>query len=183
MKSMTHPISMRFIVLFIALLLSGTVSTGHADEPELSNEEADSIALAAVDGIFFDWRIDPVFFRTNGMTVVTLPRYYFPDDNPTNPPNHAAVVWIDNSTKRVVPNPGLVPLTDERAIFIATNSILVPFDHGKTISIARPASLTVVTLPRRDVTISGFVYTNGFAAKVWIDTETEVVLGIEGEPD
>lgn len=171
------------ILLNSALLLFGIALASLADEPVLSDEEAENIALSAVDGIFFDWQRETVFDRTNGMTIVTLPRYRFAGDNPTNPPNHAAVVWIDNSTKRVVPNPGLVPLTDERAIFIATNSILVPFDHGKTISIARPASLTVVTLPRQDVTISGFVYTNGSAAKVWIDTETEVVLGIEGEPD
>ena len=183
MKSMTKSSAIVPTILFIALLPFGMASTGRADESALSDEEADAIAIKAVDGIFIDWRVDPIFTRTNGMTVVTLPRYYFPDDNPTNPPSHAAVVWIDDSTGSVIPNPGLIPLTDEQAIFIATNGIRIPFDQRKPISVDRRASLTVVTLPRPDMTLAGFTYTNGCAAKVWIDTETKAVLGVGREAD
>ena len=103
MKSMTKSSAIVPTILFIALLPFGMASTGRADESALSDEEADAIAIKAVDGIFIDWRVDPIFTRTNGMTVVTLPRYYFPDDNPTNPPSHAAAkVWIDTETKAVL---------------------------------------------------------------------------------
>ncbi len=183
MRTISHLTFLPAVFTFSTLLFFCMESTGMADEPALSDEEAENIALATVDGIFFDWQQESVFDRTNGMTVVTLPRYRFAGDNPTNPPNHAAVVWIEDATRLVVPNPGLVPLSDEQAVLIATNAVLVPFDHEKSISVARPASLTVVTLPRPDVAISGFVYTNGFAAKVWIDTETRTIIGIEGEPD
>lgn len=172
------------ILLNSALLLFGIALASLADEPVLSDEEAENIALSAVDGIFFDWQRETVFDRTNGMTIVTLPRYRFAGDNPTNPPNHAAVVWIDDSTRTVVPNPGLVPLSDEQAISIATNGNDIAFDSSKPISVVRTASLTMVSLPRQDRTVyPGFVYTNGYAAQVWIDTETQVVLGIEVEAD
>ena len=155
-----------------------------ASQTNLSEEEAEEIALQAIDGVIFDWRQETMFSHTNGMTVVTFPRHYFPGDNPTNPPDHAAVVWIDDSTRTVVPNPGLVPLSDEQAISIATNGNDIAFDSSKPISVVRTASLTMVSLPRQDRTVyPGFVYTNGYAAQVWIDTETQVVLGIEVEAD
>ncbi len=155
-----------------------------AGQTELSDGEAEGIALEAIDGVVFDWRQEAMFSHTNGMTVVTFPRYYFPGDNPTNPPDHAAVVWIDDSTRTVVSNPGLIPLSDEQAISIATNGNDIAFDSSKPISVIRIASLTMVSLPRQDRTVyPGFVYTNGYAAQVWIDTETQTVLGVEVEAD
>lgn len=62
-------------------------------------------------------------------------------------------------------------LSDEEADAIAIKAV------------DRRASLTVVTLPRPDMTLAGFTYTNGCAAKVWIDTETKAVLGVGREAD
>lgn len=153
-----------------------------AQESILSNEEIITIARTATLGVHFDRSRDISIVRTNGTAIVSFPRKPFRRSDPTNGIDHAAIVWVDETSGTLLSNPNLVPLSDERALFVATNAIPIPFDCSKTVRVDRASSLTLVTLPDHDYeTAPGRVYRDAFLAKIWIDTETETVVdGVMG---
>ena len=171
MKSISAQLFARLYCLFA---FGSTIVLGDS----VSDADAIRIADTALLDIPYGLEEPIGVVRTNGVVVVTFPADL--DGIQTNMPLHAAVVWIDESSSEILPNPGLVPLSDSEAIQIATNQVPIPFDHSKTVRVDRASSLTRVTLPAPDLEIvPGVFYTNGFASRIWIDTQMKMVLDVE----
>lgn len=123
--------------------------------------------------------------RTNQMARIVFPRYFFRDQNPTNGPDHAAIVWLDESTGDILPNPDLVPLSDEQAVQIARACCRPEiFDHSSSNQVLRIASLTIVSVypqPRQGPDGSMAPHYPSFF--VWIDTETQFPFGVSMVPN
>lgn len=152
----------------------------HGDAPPLTNVEAERIALEALDGLPFDWQSDFGFEQTNGVMVVTLPRLYFPGE--TNGPVYAARLRIDQNSRALLPEPGLLPLSDAEAVSIAVSEEPdFPFATNKPPTIRRIGTVTAVTFFRPPTPLpGGIVETNtSFSREFWIDTLTRMVLGVE----
>ena len=68
-------------------------------------------------------------------------------------------------------------MSDEQAVFIATNAVPIPFDHSKTVRVERASSVILVTLPDKNHVIApDIVVSNATLAKIWIDVESQSVL-------
>ncbi|MBQ9727794.1 MAG: hypothetical protein IJV65_09860 [Kiritimatiellae bacterium] len=166
-----------FIARSAFLLTVFAMSIASAQPTEETDEELVELAKTAILGVHFDRVRSPSVFKTNGVAVVTFPRKFFGSNQSTNGIDHAATVWIDESTRSVLPNPELIPLSDERALYLATNSVPIPFDNSKTVRVDRASSLTLVTLPDKDRQIApDVVFHDAFLCKIWIDTATETIV-------
>ena len=165
------------IMTCIVLILSLTPLWTMATEP-LSDDDAIELARTAILNVPFDHRISIDLEMTNGLQKVVFPRKWSRGSSATNSARFAATVFIDPETRKVVPNPGLIPLSDEQAVFIATNAVPIPFDHSKTVRVDRASSVTRVTIPDKDREIAPEVFVRDAPLVwVWIDTETQTSLG------
>ena len=174
----------------IQLLLFCVCCFGHAmawadENPALSDETLVASAESALQGFYFqyDRSREVLVTRTNQMVRIVFPRYYFRGQSPTNGPDHAAVVWLDENSGAVLPNPGLVPVSDDEAVRIALNYCRPEiFEHSSSNEVRRTASLTVVSVypePRSGGDPAA-LFPLFF---IWIDTETKVPLGIVMAPN
>ena len=174
------------LFLFGALCLSHV--EGWADEtPPLS----DAALVARAESTFrwcyfqYDRSRDVLVERTNQMARVVFPRCYFQGQSQTNGPDHAAVVWLDEHSGDVLPNPGLVPLSDDEALQIARNHCRPEiFEHSSSNQVHRTASLTVVSLFPQPRQIPGGDRAARFPLFfIWIDTETKFPYGVTMAPN
>lgn len=157
-------------------ILLAVVSLAVADEiPD--DSVAIELAKTAILNVPFDKSGTIIVETTNNLTKVVFPRRRNYSVHSSSPALYAATVYIDETNETIVPNPDLTALSDEQAIFIATNAVPIPFDHSKTVRVDRASSVTLVTLPDRNYSIGpGIVLTNAPLAWIWIDTETASVL-------
>lgn len=173
------------LFLFGALCLSHVA--GWADEPAtLSDEAFIARAESALQWFCFqyDRSRDVIVERTNRMARVVFPRH-FGNQCPTNGPDHAAVVWLDEQSGEVLPNPGLVPLGDDEAVQIARTYCRPEiFEHSSSNVVLRTASLTVVSVYPQPRRIPGGDPAAQFPLFfVWIDTETKFPLSVGMSPN
>lgn len=174
------------LFLFGALCLSHVA--GLADEtPTLSEEALVARAESALQWLYFqyDRSRDVLVERTNQMARVVFPRYYFRGQSPTNGPDHAAVVWLDERSGDVLPNPGLVPLSDGEAVQIARDYCRPEiFEYSSSNQVHRTASLTVVSVYPQPRPIPGGDHAARFPSFfIWIDTETKFPYGVMMAPN
>ena len=89
---------------------SAIFETGENEMPasSLSNEEAVEIAKRSFAESPLADTPSPVIRREEGKTVVYLPRWQRPDAPSREFPKDWLPVWIDDSTKKVVPSPSSV---------------------------------------------------------------------------
>lgn len=142
-----------------------------------TDESLIELAKTAILDVPFDTDAAISVETTNGLKKVVFPRKASQSSRSVSSAQFAATVFIDPATESVVPNPGLASLSDEQAIFIATNAIPIPFDHSKTVRVDRASSVTRVTLPDRNYAVRpGIVFEEQPRAWIWLDTETASVL-------
>lgn len=178
----------RILVLFLFGALCLSHEAGLADDtPAMSDEALVARAESALQWFYFqyDRSRDVLVERTNQMARVVFPRYYFRGQSPTNGPDHAAVVWLDEQSGSVLPNPGLVPLSDDEAVQIARDHCRPEiFDHASSNQVHRTASLTVVSLfPQPRQIPDGDQATRFPLFFIWIDTETKFPYGVMMAPN
>lgn len=161
----------------VILILGTAMSHSAFSEGTPTDESLIELAKTAILDVPFDTDAAISVETTNGLKKVVFPRKASQSSRVASPAQFAATVFIDPSTESVVPNPGLASLSDEQAIFIATNAIPIPFDHSKTVRVDRASSVTRVTLPDRNYAVRpGVVFEGQPRAWIWLDTETASVL-------
>lgn len=172
--------NMRITVACLVAFSTGIVPAlclAKADERPDSDDAVIEVAKTAILNVPFDHDAPITIETTNGLKKVIFPRKANQSVHASSPAQFAATVFVDPTTWSVVPNPGLPTLSDEQAVFIATNAVPIPFDHSKTVRVDRASSVTLVTLPDRNYLIGpSIVLTNAPLAWIWLDTETASVL-------
>lgn len=142
-----------------------------------TDEELIELAKTAILDVPFDTSATISVETTNGLKKIVFPKKASQSGRVASPAQFAATVFVDPATESVIPNPGLSPLSDTLAVFIATNAIPIPFDNSKTVRVDRASSVTLVTLPDRDYSVrQGVVIVDQPRAWIWLDTETASVL-------
>ena len=172
--------NMRITVACLVAFSTGIVPAlclAMADEGPDSDDAVIEVAKTAILNVPFDHDAPITIETTNGLKKVIFPRKANRSVHASSPAQFAATVFVDPTTWSVVPNPGLPTLSDEQAIFIATNAVPIPFDLSKTVRVDRASSVIRVTLPDMNHEIApNVVVSNSPLAWIWIDAESQSVL-------
>lgn len=166
-----------FFHVAVNLILATAMSFSTLAEGVPTDESLIELAKTAILDVPFDTDSAISVETTNGLKKVVFPRKASQSSRAVSSAQFAATVFIDPATESVVSNPGLASLSDEQAVFIATNAIPISFDHSKTVRVDRASSVTRVTLPDRSYAVRpGIVFEEQPRAWIWLDTETASVL-------
>lgn len=161
--------------LFIDILYMSSCPASADETP--SDVAVIELAKTAILGVPFNRDATITVETTNSLKKVVFPRKTNQSVHALSPARFAATVFVDPATESVVPDPSLTPLSDEQAVFIATNAVPIPFDHSKTVRVERASSVILVTLPDKNHVIApDIVVSNAPLAKIWIDVESQSVL-------
>ena len=166
-----------FSALVSATILFMSLVRPAMGDGTMTDEAVVELAKTAILGVPFDGNGTISVEVTNGLKKVVFPRKQNQSVHASSPARFAAMVFVDPATGSVVPNPGLTPLSDERAISIATNAVPIPFDHSKTVRVDRASSVIRITLPDKNHSIApDIVVSNAPLASIWIDSDSQSVL-------
>lgn len=125
----TPPMNMRITVACLVAFSTGIVPAlclAMADEGPDSDDAVIEVAKTVILNVPFDHDAPITIETTNGLKKVIFPRKANRSVHASSPAQFAATVFVDPTTWSVVPNPGLPTLSDEQAIFIATNAVPIP---------------------------------------------------------
>lgn len=161
----------------VSLILAAAMTCPILAEEAQTDEALIELAKTAILDVPFDTSATISVETTNGLKKIVFPKKASQSGRGASPAQFAATVFVDPATASVVPNPGLSPLSDAQAVYIATNAIPISFDNSKTVRVDRASSVTRVTLPDRDYSVRpGVVIVDQPRAWIWLDTETASVL-------
>lgn len=164
------------VIVALGVSFASTIRPVFADETPTADVVIE-VARTAILDVPFDHDATVSVETTNGLKKVVFPRKASQSVHASSPAQFAATVFVDPTTHSVIPNPGLTALSDEQAIFIATNAVPIPYDHSKTVRVDRASSVIRVTLPDKNhESAPGVVVSNAPLAWIWIDVESQSVL-------